>query len=198
MFAKKPLLFGKENSSQDEAQNPSMADSDEVRPFYDASSVPGHAEITLANDIDQSRLPDHVKRGYYKRFGTDPKPLPAELRWVRESGPDGSRSYNAEVTKMQYRRDGYRPATTDDLRRAGYGLPVAGEVLADGSIRREDTRLYIIDGDRARELESEARERANASSEREAAHPGDVWLAVEDRERGDPRARMSTTQNGGR
>ena len=87
---------------------------------------------------------------------------------------------------MKYLRDGYRPATVDDLRSVGFGLPVAGEVLPDGSIRREDTRLYIVDGDKARELEKEANEAAGDTPEREESHPGDIWTAVEDRERGDP------------
>jgi len=200
-MGKKPFVFGKERSAQDEAleqiTSGEFRDA-QVKPYYDASSVPGHAELVIARDLAKagSRLSEDVKQGYYKRFGAEPADLPADLRWIRETGPDGKRSYNADVTKMGYLRDGYRPATVDDLRSVGFGLPPAGEVLPDGSIRREDTRLYIVDGDRARELEKEANEAAGYTPEREATHPGDIWRAVEERERGDPLERHARMNAG--
>lgn len=198
--SQKPMVFATPSSKQDEVieeiASGEYRDS-VIKPFYDPSSVPGHAELVMARDIEKGRnLPERVKQSYYHRFGTEPKPLPAELRWIRETGPDGRRSYNADVSKMQYLRDGYRPASVDDLRRVGYGLPVAAEVLPDGSIRREDTRLYIVDGVRARELEQQANEAAGYQPERAAQHPGDVWLAVEERERGDPRDRLARNRAG--
>lgn len=192
----KPLLFGKESSAQDEVLVRLEAGEfdDTIKPFYDASSVPGHAELTLANDMDEGDLPEHVKESYYKRFGTGPKPLPAELRWVRTHGPDGGRSHNADVAKMRDLREGYRPATVDDLRRAGYGNPITGQVLPDGTIRREDTTLFIVDGERARQLDAEKRRAAREAdaTNRKAAHPGDVWLAEEERRREDPYERLRT------
>lgn len=191
---RKPFLLGPSGggSKQDEALVKMAVGEydDEIKPFYDPSSVPGHAEQQLANDMAEGNLPEHVKRSYYRRFGVEPAPHEQDYRWVRDVGPDGKRSYNAEVTKMTYRRQGYRPATADDLRSAEHGIPPTAEVLPDGSVRREDTRLYVIDGERARQLDKEARERAGATSEREAKHPGDVWLAEEERTKEDPFDRL--------
>jgi hypothetical protein len=89
---------------------------------------------------------------------------------------------------MNYLRQGYRPATTEDLEELGFGLPVTAEVTSDGQIRREDTLLFIVDGERAKELEAErdaaAKEADSAAGEHD--RPDEVWLAEEERTKEDP------------
>jgi hypothetical protein len=184
MFDKKPLLFGNEETTIDEAAG--KLEDGEIRDFYDPSSVPGHAEQVMANEIESSEaMSASVKEGYYRRFGTGPTDLEADFRWVRTQGPDGKRSYNADVAAMQYRRDGYRPATVEDLNRLGFGMPVAAQILPDGSIQREDTALFIVDGDRARKNEAERLQRnreVDDLQDEKGQHGQDIWKVEEERE----------------
>jgi hypothetical protein len=86
---------------------------------------------------------------------------------------------------MQYRRDGYRPATVEDLNRLGFGMPVAAQILPDGSIQREDTALFIVDGDRARKNEAERLQRnreVDDLQDEKGQHGQDIWKVEEERE----------------
>lgn len=101
---------------------------------FDYSYVPGYSE--------QRRMNEHAIRDGMKPLQID------KLFWARAARPDGSNvDYREAVTVS---RLGYRACTLDDLRERGWGMPPAAHVAADGSIRREDTVLAIVDNDRAR------------------------------------------------
>ena len=128
----------------------SMADAflwEERTPDY----VPGHAELVMANEISANRrLSTEEKEKHFQRLGTRGGPLPAELGWVRILGVNGGYSASASIDAAEWKRKGYKPAREEDLKRLGWKLPPAAHVEPDGTIRREDTALWIVDGDLAR------------------------------------------------
>lgn len=180
--SKRPILWGNQTTDTEAVAGIEGTFLFEER---DPSYVPGHGEIVMANDIAKGHLPEHEKRRYYERFGTGPKALPMDLAWVRVSGVDGNRSYNADISAADWRRKGYRPATLDDLKKQGWEVPPTAHVEADGTIRREDVALWIVDGDRARALEAyQARVNAefHAIQAREAHDGTPISVAEERRE----------------
>lgn len=156
--SKKPILWGTATTDTEAVAGIEGTFLYEER---DPSYVPGHGEIVMANDIAKGDLPESEKQKYYARFGASPQQLPADLCWVRTTGINGARSYTADVSAAEYRRLGYRPCKVEDLESLGWGIPPTAHVEADGTIRREDTALWIIDGARARALE-QYRARVNA------------------------------------
>ena len=138
----KPLLFGSatieataiEDIEKFESQN------------FDWSYVPGYSEQRRLNE-------QAVKHGA--------KPVPLDrLYWARVSRTDGSNVDYREAVTIS--RLGYRACTIDDLRERGWGMPPAAHVAPDGSIRREDVALAIVDSDRAEK--NSRRQRADTAS----------------------------------
>lgn len=166
-MAKKPLLFGVQTNDSEVKH---FADEYAYENF-DPSYVPGYGEQQKANDIATSQqLTTAQKAAYYQRYGKQPGQMPAELMWVRVSGVNGAHSTNAAITATEYRRKGYRQATVADLEKHGWGMPPTAHVEADGSIRREDVALWIVDGERAR---YNAAEQAAINAEFHALKPSE-------------------------
>lgn len=186
----KPVLWGTEETETDRDFMADMRISEEFDPSY----IPGYSEIAKANDLAASNAADSVKRHYYKQIGAAPRELPYQMAWVRVRGVDGERSPNADVGASEWRRRGYRPLPAAELQPGGslyehfgWRMPPAAHVSADGTICREDTQLWAIDGARANALEQarlaytkefhEPREReASSGFERTSIH-----FAEEDR-----------------
>lgn len=129
MATQKPLLFG--NARLDATAI------DEIEKFeqenFDWSYVPGYSE--------QRRINEHRVRDGQKAMPMD------KLYWVRVERTDGSDVDYREATTVS--RLGYRACTIDDLKERGWGMPPTAHVAADGTIRREDVALAIVDNDRA-------------------------------------------------
>ena len=129
-MAKKPLLYGDGVLDAQQLEDIAKFEDD----GFDYSYVPGYSEARRRNE-------------HAVRDGRKPIPMD-KLYWARSSRPDGSNvDYREAVTVS---RLGYRACTLDDLRERGWGMPPAAHVAADGSIRREDTVLAIVDNDIAR------------------------------------------------
>lgn len=126
----KPMLFG--NMQFDAAAL------EDVEKFegenFDWSYVPGYSEQRRMNEIT-------VRNGH--------KPTPIDkLYWARVSRVDGTNvDYREAVTVS---RLGYRACTVEDLKERGWGMPPAAHVAPDGTIRREDTALAIVDSGTAK------------------------------------------------
>lgn len=127
---RKPLLFG--SNQLDAAALEDIEKFEEEN--FDYSYVPGYSE--------QRRLNELAVRDGHKATPMD------KLYWARVSRTDGSDvDYRDAVTVS---RLGYRACTIDDLKERGWGMPPAAVVAPDGTIRREDTALAIVDSDRAK------------------------------------------------
>lgn len=149
MAKQKPLLFG-DTEAAVEAQAQYAFEREET-PDY----IPGYTEQIQANAVNDARGSSGMattarKEHYFKQFGVAPKELPVKLTWVRALGLDGAVNSNVRVQQSEYRKRGYRPATEEDLKTHGYGLPPTAEVAADGSIRRNDVALWVVDGEQAK------------------------------------------------
>ncbi len=148
----KPLLFGSTQGDTEAMESyPSLfADND---PSY----IPGYAERVRANEIASNpNLSTAAREAALRSIGATPGPLPLETMWIRISGVNGERSANADISAAEYKRRGYRLATVDDLKVLSDGVvPPAAHIDADGTIRREDVALFVIDAKRAQALERE-------------------------------------------
>lgn len=122
----------------------------------DPSWIPGYSEIVQANDIEaaddltfrnQHSSTNITKEYLYSNIiKAHPRKLPVVFRWLRVAGPNGLNSYNADRDRMDYTKRGYRLAKQEDLTGNGFGLPPAAHVEADGTIRRDDVALFVVDG----------------------------------------------------
>ena len=127
--AQKPMLFG---SAFFDAQALEDIEKFEGENF-DWSYVPGYSEQRRINELQ-------VRDGR-KAIAMD------KLYWARAQREDGLNvDYREAVTVS---RLGYRACTVEDLQERGWGMPPSAHVAADGSIRREDTVLAIVDSERA-------------------------------------------------
>lgn len=125
----KPLLFGSATFDAKALEDIEKFEGEE----FDWSYVPGYSEQRRINELE-------VRKGH--------RAIPLDkLYWARAARVDGSNvDYREAVTVS---RLGYRACTLDDLQERGWGMPPSAHVAADGSIRREDTVLAIVDSDRA-------------------------------------------------
>lgn len=159
----KPLLFG--NARLDATAL------EDIEKFegegFDYSYVPGYSE--------QRRINEHAVRDGHK-----PQPLD-KLYWARATRTDGTNVDYREATTVV--RLGYRACTIDDLRERGWGMPPAAHIAADGSIRREDTVLAIVDSGTAQKNKNR-QERANAEFEGQNPGTEDVHSKLEKSGRG--------------
>lgn len=134
----------------------------------DPSYIPGYSEQVQANDI--AATDDHIwyqqhlasgedgrpqdgqtKEDVYKQIGRHPAPLPVEFMWLRTQDAAGLHSAQIAKDLMEYDRRRYRVAVwPNDFEPHGYGFPPAGHKEADGTIRRDDVTLYVVDGRAAR------------------------------------------------
>lgn len=135
----KPLLYG--DGMLDARQLDDIAKMEDQN--FDYSYVPGYSE--------QRQINEHAVRD-----GLKPIPLD-KLYWARAARPDGSNvDYREAVTVS---RLGYRACTIEDLRERGWGMPPAAHIAADGSIRREDTVLAIVDSGTAKKNQRRQQEK---------------------------------------
>lgn len=101
---------------------------------WDRSYVPGYSEIRRDNEI-------RVKEG--------DKPIPHDrLQWVRVSRTGGNDVDHKDL--LEWGMLGYQFCTEDDLLERGWKMPPTAHVAADGTIRREDLALAIVDKETAR------------------------------------------------
>jgi len=147
--ATKPLLFGDKQGDTERAamSNPFLGDA------LDPGAVPGYSEKVRANDVAAGRLTASQREAALKAIGAEPGKLPVRLAWVRAAGLDGNVNGNVLVAASEFQRQGYRPATKEDLEAHGYTLPPSAHIAADGTIRREDVALWITDGAHAEQLD---------------------------------------------
>lgn len=163
-----PLLWGDESNEVEKFDS----ERDLVEGGFDTSYIGGYSELQKAKDIakaDEATLSESIKRKYYKRFGTEPYKSKYEFAWPRVSSPSGDDSHTANRDLIAWYQQGYTPVTVNpeqtlDKQKAefrkkyGYDFPRAARVAPDGTIRRLDTALFVVDGERARR--NEARQRA--------------------------------------
>lgn len=145
--AEKPLVFA--GSTTDSQQ---LHEGDEFAwEHFTPAWVPGYDEHVKANEIARNpRLTRGQKEKLLQDLGAAPKELSARVAWVRARGADGGRSYNASIDQASWRRKGYRPATVEDLAQHQLVLPPTAHVDTDGTIRRVDCDLWIVDESKAR------------------------------------------------
>ena len=160
----KPLLFG------DASPVEKISKSDRRFKYMHPDRIGGYSEQVQANDIEKAQVPvdgiqggltQQQKEAYYQRFGTEPKELPVQFKWLRVSDAAGNNSGSADVEMMYARNDGWELITVktpeEFKERFGYDFPDTGRIRPDGTIRRMDVALAYVDGDRAREIEAEAK-----------------------------------------
>lgn len=159
---KKPMLWNTPDAAREQHVVPRR-----VRSSVGADYIPGYSEAVMANDLEKSlSISTGVKEKYYKRdFGTGPRILPVEFKWVRVLGPTGEASASANEDTFQYTKLGYQPVivrSVEDWNKQfgeyGFGFPPAAQISPDGMIRRRDAALFYVDRETADRLEDERME----------------------------------------
>lgn len=180
----KPLLFGTTYAEDIErltAVNEIMEN--------DAGYIPGYSEQVRANEIanidptvENFTTSKHIKINglnlrdhYIKMYGT-PKPLPVRFKWVRVEDQHGDdNTPNIRNDLLPYMKDGYKFVKTEDMealsKEYGYGMPPAGVVAPDGTIRRGDVALVVVDAEGAARADAR-KARENAEREAGSGYPG--------------------------
>lgn len=137
-----------------------------------SSYIPGYTEQVEANDMAKGvqfgsggeihGLSESDKRSYYERFGTEPKPLPYVFNWLRVADHRGEQNMTVSQSLMNRRREGWTAAKKEDFLEGGkfaelgWGMPPAIDTVGpDGTLRRMDTALFYMKGDRYRRLEAD-------------------------------------------
>ena len=127
-MSKKPLLFGDKTFDAERLDDVAFAEDN-----WDYSYVPGYSEQRRENEL-------LVKDGK--------KATPIDkLYWARVGGVDGGTPDYRQRVGTQ--RLGYRACTVEDLKERGWAFPPAAYEAADGTIRRDDLALAIVDNARA-------------------------------------------------
>lgn len=184
----KPMLFSDERSDA-ERFNPRKW----LATGMDPSEVPGWSERVRANDLakaddlifrDQNN--GKTKEHFYNIVGATPGELPVDFKWLRVTSPTGTRSGTVTQQLSWYQdKEGFRPATMEDLEKYGYKLPPTAHVSEDNLIRRgSDVALYIRSGEVARMWDEFREEEALREAERTPSGAGlaeDLTFSEKDR-----------------
>jgi hypothetical protein len=106
---------------------------------WDSSYVPGFSDQRAMNEVLEHQ-------------GRKPVEMPANVAWARATGEQDYRGL------IDWRRQGYEilkvdpeTETCENLRKHGWDLPPAAQVMPDGTIRRDDVLLVYCPGDKHRE-----------------------------------------------
>lgn len=148
----KPLLFADDVPAADKR----AVELKYVREEFDKFYIPGYSEVVKANDLSKNRAQiidqaGQTKQDYYQRWGTGPRDLPFEFVWVRVTDPAGrTTGTNIGIDRFHYTEKGYRPCTVQDFERLKEKLPTldfppAAEKAEDGTIRIQDSALFVVD-----------------------------------------------------
>lgn len=169
----KPVVFGDETSEPGTRYTEKMSERDVRQTQKLGSYIPGYTEQQEANDLSKAKqfasggeihgLSDADKKDYYERFGTDPEPLPYAFKAVRTSDHRGEENITVTQNVWNFRRQGWVPAKADDFKeggkfhKLGWEMPPGFRETPDGTLRRMDTTLYYIEGEKYRRIEAEKR-----------------------------------------
>jgi hypothetical protein len=161
-MAKKPVILPDYRAESQDEIEALIARNRQLEDSFDPMYIPGYTEIQKANAIAEvddlvwrETHPGVSKEDEYRKLGTHPQPLPVHFQAVRVAGMDGTHNANVSRDKAEYDRWGYEPAKyPEHFQPHGFGQPVFYTVQADGTLRREDLQLYVVDARaaRAREL----------------------------------------------
>jgi hypothetical protein len=162
MAKQKPVILPDYKADSQDDIEALIARNRQLEDDFDPMYIPGYTEIQKANAIAEvddllwrDAHPGQPKEYYYNQLGKNPQPLPVHFQAVRVAGMDGTHNANVTRDKAEYDRWGYRPAKyPEDFTPHGFGQPVFYVVQADGTLRREDLQLFVVDARaaRAREL----------------------------------------------
>ena len=177
---KKPLLFG--TTYADDIER--LMETNEIME-NDPGYIPGYSEAVRSWElslidptVENFSTSRHIRTSeglnlrdhYIKKYG-EPKPLPVRFKWVRVEDMKGdSNAPNVRKDLVPYVKDGYTFATSDDLARYNYGVPPQAIVSADGTIRRGDVALVVVDAEGAKRADAK-KARLKAERETGSSHP---------------------------
>lgn len=157
----KPLVFA--NSYFDD---PRMDALEYAAREWDAAYVPGYSELKTENQIRESKGLPRIEA--------------PRLQWVRITRTGGGDVSGGDAQLVSYMGLGYRACGVADLKENGWGMPPAGWVGPDGTIRRDDQALFIVGEKRAaRNREKDRRAREEKTSPKLA---GDVVERLPEKE----------------
>jgi hypothetical protein len=119
-----------------------MEEMRDSRRRWDAAYVPGYSEERQNNEIAAAKGKPQVEID--------------RLQWMRVAKLDGKETDLRD--RGEFARLGYQYCTEEDLVERGWSLPPTAYIAPDGTIRREDSALMIVDKKLARRNREEQEE----------------------------------------
>jgi len=179
---KKPLLFGEELG---DATARALSANALAHVQDDPNWIPGYSEQMRMLELQGAEYGSmaYQQRAHQARaLGISEVKSPSvRFKPLRVAGLNGEINDNILMDLATYQSQGYRPATLADLERNGYAKPPLYTVAADGTIRRGDVALYVVDAEGAKAIadakfrETKERENNRGASGAESGVP----IAVE-------------------
>lgn len=152
----KPLLFGEDVGGDLERAIDSKA---LAFAGDDPNWIPGYSEQIRALDLKKAEYGSMSHQQFahlMRQMGvSEVKEPPVRFKPVRAAGLNGELNDNVLIDKARYEEQGYRMATMDDLTRHGYSKPPMYTIAADGTIRRGDVALMVVDAAGAKRVADE-------------------------------------------
>jgi hypothetical protein len=151
----KPMIltdYAKENDDDIEAL---IARNRQLEDDFDPMYIAGYTEVLKANSIKEADSLDWAnkyektnltKSKVYDIIGAQPHEIPLRFTAIRVVGMDGTHNANVSRDLAEYTRWGYKPATVQDhFRPHGFTPPLGYTVQTDGTLRRDDLQLFVVD-----------------------------------------------------
>lgn len=141
---------------------------------FDPMFIDGYTQVQKANAISGADEIDWAikykdtnikKSDVYNTIGAQPRELPLHFTAIRVTGMDGTHNANVSRDMAEYSRWGYEPAKVDiHFTPHGWKPPLGYTVQSDGTLRRDDLQLFVVDA-RAEKARLELLARRTAEAE---------------------------------
>ena len=157
MAKQKPVILSDYKSDTDDFGFDPSIFGETNDPYY----IPGYTEQCKANDVEKADdfrfREQHQSDGITKQKLYDevikcqPRALPYVFSWLRVIGIDGTANANVVRDMYEYTKRGYKKVNWhEDQERIfsanGWGMPPGAVIEADGTVRRDDLALFVVDG----------------------------------------------------
>lgn len=171
----KPLILTDYARQTDDEVEALIAKNRQLEDSFDPMFIDGYTQVMQANAIAAADNLDWAnkyektgitKRSVYETIQAQPHELPLHFTAIRVSGMDGTHNANVSRDMAEYTRWGYEPAKVEvHFTPNGWKPPLGYTVQSDGTLRRDDLQLFVVDAraEKAR-LELLARRAAEAES----------------------------------
>lgn len=151
----KPVILTDYRKEFDDEVEALIAKNRQMEDDFDPMFIDGYTQALKANEIaaadpldwaNKNKETGITKKKVYNTIGSQPREVPVRFQAIRVIGMNGTHNANVSRDMAEYTRWGYRPAKyPEDFQPHGFGQPLGYTVQSDGTLRRDDLQLFVVD-----------------------------------------------------